>query len=300
MGRRHQLNATNSSCYTYHERKKDAAASGFGSEGMRLGKDSIKEFDCCSLTLQPCRYPVVTRDGWLYDKEAILKYLIEKKEDYRRKQKAYEAQTNREFKELHKNAEKDLEKQKEFFEKQEQNICSDRKSSASSSRPSSTSTSSSSKPLKDPKSLPFFWVPNLTPMADATKLKKPDKTIYCPMSGKPLKMKELIEVKLSETKAETDKEGKTKSLISRVDRYKCAVTNDILRNTTTLFVLKPTGDVVTKDCVEKIIRPDMVHPLTGAKLEKSDLIELARGGTGYSSSNEILMAKSYRPSLAIN
>ena len=58
--------------------------------------------------------------------------------------------------------------------------------------------------------------------------------------------------------------------------------------------------MVTKDCVEKIIKPDMVHPLTGAKLEKSDLIELARGGTGYSSSNEILMAKSYRPSLAIN
>ena len=48
-------------------------------------------------------------------------------------------------------------------------------------------------------------------------------------------------MKLSETKAETDKDGKTKSLISRVDRYKCAVTNDILRNTTTLFVLKPTG-----------------------------------------------------------
>ena len=61
-----------------------------------------------------------------------------------------------------------------------------------------------------------------------------------------------------------------------------------------------TGDVVTKDCVEKIIKPDMMHPLTGVKLEKSDLIELQRGGTGYSSSNEILTAKSYRPSLAIN
>ena len=154
------------------------------------------------------RNPVVTKDGWLYDKEAILKYFIEKKEDYRRKQKAYEAQTNREFKELHKNAEKDLEKQKEFFEKQEQvdhrsllfiflshpnslqhfqNICSDRKSSASGGAPlSSSSTSSSSKPV-----LPSYWVPNLTPAADATKLKKPDKTIYCPMSGKPLKMKDL-------------------------------------------------------------------------------------------------------------
>ena len=52
---RHGNNATNSSVYTYHERKKDAKASGYGSERLRLGKDAIKAFDCCSLTLQPCR-----------------------------------------------------------------------------------------------------------------------------------------------------------------------------------------------------------------------------------------------------
>jgi nitric oxide synthase-interacting protein len=120
MGRRHALNATNSSQYTYHERKKDAAASGWGSEHLRLHKDSIKGFDCCSLTLQPCRNPVVTADGWLYDKEAVIKYILDKKSDYRRKLKAYEAQSSREFKQLHKNAEKDLEKQKAHFEKREQ------------------------------------------------------------------------------------------------------------------------------------------------------------------------------------
>ena len=67
-----------------------------------------------------------------------------------------------------------------------QNICSERKSIASSGTSSSTSTASSSKPA-----LPSYWVPNLTPAADASKLKKPDKTIYCPMSGKPLKMKDM-------------------------------------------------------------------------------------------------------------
>ena len=36
------------------------ATSGYGSKTVRLGKDSIKEFDCCSLTLQPCRDPVLT------------------------------------------------------------------------------------------------------------------------------------------------------------------------------------------------------------------------------------------------
>ena len=50
----------------------------------------------------------------------MLKYILDKKEEYRKKLKAYEAQSAREFKELHKNAEKDLEKQKEHFEKREQ------------------------------------------------------------------------------------------------------------------------------------------------------------------------------------
>ncbi len=51
----HGKNATASSIYSYHERVKDAKQSGYGTLHERLGADSIKEFDCCSLTLQPCR-----------------------------------------------------------------------------------------------------------------------------------------------------------------------------------------------------------------------------------------------------
>ena len=57
---RHGRNATASTVYSHHERQKDARESGYGSDKVRLGKDSIKEFDCCSLTLQPCKQPVVT------------------------------------------------------------------------------------------------------------------------------------------------------------------------------------------------------------------------------------------------
>ncbi len=64
--------------------------------------------------------------------------------------------------------------------------------------------------------------------------------------------------------------------------------------------IRPTGDAVTADCVEKIIRKDMVHPLTGQKLEEGDIIPLQRGGTGYAAVNEQLKAKHYRPNLAIN
>ena len=39
---RHGRNATNAAVYTYHERQKDARASGYGTDKCRLGKDSLK------------------------------------------------------------------------------------------------------------------------------------------------------------------------------------------------------------------------------------------------------------------
>lgn len=57
---RHARNCTAGAVYTYNEKKRDAAESGYGTNQQRIGKDSIKSFDCCSLTLQPCRNPVIT------------------------------------------------------------------------------------------------------------------------------------------------------------------------------------------------------------------------------------------------
>jgi len=69
---RHSKNSTANAVYTYHEKHKDSSTGGYGTTQMRLSKDAIKEFDCCNLTLQPCRDPVITKDGYLFDKQAIL------------------------------------------------------------------------------------------------------------------------------------------------------------------------------------------------------------------------------------
>ena len=74
------------------------------------------------------------------------------------------------------------------------------------------------------------------------------------------------------------------------------MTHDVLNNATPVAVLKPTGDVVTMECVEKIIKKDMVHPLTGQTLKEKDIITLQRGGTGYAATNDQLKATKYRPS----
>lgn len=61
-----------------------------------------------------------------------------------------------------------------------------------------------------------------------------DATIYCPVSGKPLKVKDLIPVKFTPVE-----EGK-KSIFAKENRYMCAVTHDTLSNSVPCAVLRPT------------------------------------------------------------
>jgi len=162
----------------------------------------------------------------LFDKEAVLKYMIEKKQEYSRKLKEYERQKSKEERDQKEIEEAERSLAVEKFEKSEKNILHKNKS-AGSAGPSGPGTSAG---------LPSFWIPQLTPQAEKTKLVKPDKTVYCPMSGKPMKMKDLINVKFKEIRDGGDdmvvsSDGKTtkkRSLISKVERYVCAVTNDVL------------------------------------------------------------------------
>ncbi|TRY79872.1 hypothetical protein TCAL_06045 [Tigriopus californicus] len=293
---RHGRNATNSAVYSYHERHKDARSSGYGTDHMRLSKDAVKKFDCCSLTLQPCRTPVVTPQGWLYDKEVILQYIVDKRMEYQKKLRAFQAESQKDFQALFQSAQdqKNLERSK--FEHQQTSI----KSPSTGSTPSSSSSASSSSGVAKPV-MPSFWLPSRTPDSTGKPRtdgdqpnKRPDKTVLCPCSGRPLKVRDLIAVKFRESKPEADAPASEKAF----NGYQCAVTGDVLRDSVRCFVLKPTGDVVTAECVDNIIRKDMTHPLTGQVLVESDLIELQRGGTGFAAANDKLKAAKYRPSLA--
>ncbi|XP_050476535.1 nitric oxide synthase-interacting protein homolog [Bombus huntii] len=285
---RHARNCTAGAVYTYHEKRKDAAASGYGTNTQRVGKDSVKDFDCCCLTLQPCRNPVITKDGYLFDKEAILEYVLTKKKEYARKLKEYEKQKQQEEEQSNeKSANEELQKLQKFL-KGEKNIVS-RSQIAAKESGSSVSNMSNGKD----KMLPSFWIPSKTPEAKETTLQKPDKTIYCPLSGKPLKIKDLIPVKFTEVKDPDDK----KSLIVKQARYMCPITHDILSNSVPCAVIRTTGDVITMECVEKIIRKDWINPLDSTELTEADIIPLQRGGTGYSAVNDGLEGKHERPVL---
>uniref|UniRef100_UPI00358E9350 nitric oxide synthase-interacting protein isoform X2 n=1 Tax=Myxine glutinosa TaxID=7769 RepID=UPI00358E9350 len=237
---RHGRNCTAGAVYTYYEKKKDTTTSGYGTQRARLGKDSLKDFDCCSLSLQPCKDPVVTPDGYLFEKEAILECMVQQKCEIARQTKAYEKQKKEKASELKELAKAEHEsKIKSFLERENSIVSKPLNTFVSKNTADSTNAEAGSSRGKEEsklKDLPSFWVPSLTPAAKAAELKKPDKTVYCPMSGKPLRMKDLIPMHFTPI---NDRDSKT-ALITKSQRYVCAVTNDVLANSVPVAVLRPS------------------------------------------------------------
>ncbi|XP_005109012.1 nitric oxide synthase-interacting protein [Aplysia californica] len=290
---RHGRNCTAGTVYTYHERQKDTKASGYGSKSVRFGKDAIKEFDCCCLTLQPCKDPVITEDGHLYDKEAVLKNILHQKKEIARKLKEYEKQKNKTDKELQELAKAEQEAKASKFKQQESNPIGEKYLANQAAEQKGKMSSLSNVEEGRDKKLPSFWIPTLTPQAEATKIEKPDEKVRCPMSGKVLKFKDLIPVKFTPI---NDRDAKT-SVISKTNRYVCAVTNDVLGNSVPCAVLRPSGAVVTVECVDKIIRKEMLDPICGKKLAEKDIIPLQRGASGFTSAGVTLEAKKAGPTI---
>lgn len=102
-----------------------------------------------------------------------------------------------------------------------------------------------------------------------------------------VKVKDLFPIKFTPILNEEDKPSKR-------HRWMCAVSHDILTDAIPIAVIKPSGAVVTIEVVEKIIKKDMIDPMTGEKLNEEDIIPLKRGGTGFAATNEV-NAKKARP-----
>jgi len=292
---RHGKNATNGSVYTYHEKKKDQAASGYGSDKTRLGKDSVKGFDCCSITFQPTMHALISPQGYVFDKEALLKFIIDKKNTYKKLMKEYGNQKQNEVMETREFVEEEKEIERQKFEEREKNIVTKRFAAFKEKTEEGGSGSISNMTEEKKRQLPCYWMPSQCPQAKKSKLEKPDKTIYCPISRAPIKMKDFTEIKWTAVRDPDDK----RSLIAREERYQCAVTGDVFNNSSHCAVLKTTGHVVTVECVEKIIKKDWIHPLTGEKISEKEIIYVQRGATGYSAANAELLAEKHRPSMAV-
>ncbi len=237
---------------------------------------------------------MITPDGWIYEKEAILEYILHKKMENAKLLKKFAQQKDQKDKDLNELAEIEQKEKLEKFLKTEGKLVPSSTTSDKNEKTAASTSSVSNMKGEKGKQLPSFWIPSLVPESKtAAPMKKPNTTIYCPFSNKPISMKDLIDVKF---KLINDKEDK-RALIVKQDRYVCAVSNDVLGNNVPCVVLKTSGAVVTQEVVDKIIKKDMCDPINGKKMCDSDFIPIQRGGTGFAGSGVQLQAKKVGPAI---
>ena len=266
----------------YHERQ----ALGFGTMTERLGKETVKDFDHCALSLSPALDPVVTPEGVLYDREHILRCLLHQKKEIARQTKAWEAQAAKDKSVAELEAEAGRAEAIERFHRENQ-------MGGASARPADgevlldVDPASDDAPVPDAaerlkaaqldapetKTMNAFWLPSKTPAADPSALRKPSTETTCPTTSKRLRMKDLVDVKWTRApEEERNDEQKYK--------YMCPVTRKTFTNATQVLILRPSGDAVSEEAYKVVIAKDGAHD--GKRVK--GVIRLQKGGSGYAGS----------------
>lgn len=87
MPSKHSKNAATRGHYTYGEKHGHKSSS-----TQRFGTDSQLPFGYCCLSTNPALEPVITPSGHLYEREAILEYLLAKTKELKELERVYEEQ----------------------------------------------------------------------------------------------------------------------------------------------------------------------------------------------------------------
>ncbi|XP_071716918.1 E3 ubiquitin-protein ligase CSU1 [Rutidosis leptorrhynchoides] len=287
MPQRHSKNNNDLAFFTYDEKKK----LGYGTQKERLGKDSIKPFDTCSLCLKPFIDPLCCQKGHVFCKECIFECLLSQKKDIQRKQAAHTTQLKQE---------KDDETEKLTLQKareldafdqtnhgalpqySDKNIDMDRNGFHGAN--SVKTTSYEEEALRTMKA---FWLPSATPEA-AVKVNAPSTCTTCPEGNEKLRLKSLFPISFTE---DPNEEKKASALDKTYICPSCQVT---LTNTTSLVALSSCGHVFCKKCADKFMAVDKVCLVCNKGCKERNLINLEKGGTGFAGHGDNLEAKDFK------
>eukprot|EP00238_Polyblepharides_amylifera_P001217 CAMPEP_0196571466 /NCGR_PEP_ID=MMETSP1081-20130531/1644_1 /TAXON_ID=36882 /ORGANISM="Pyramimonas amylifera, Strain CCMP720" /LENGTH=295 /DNA_ID=CAMNT_0041888429 /DNA_START=147 /DNA_END=1034 /DNA_ORIENTATION=+ len=253
----------------------------FGTLNERIGKDSVKDFNACGLTLQIATDPVVTSEGVLFSKEAIFENLLKQKKSIQRQLTAWESQQSAEDAKADAQAVADKESALAAFHSQNHGagkwetvdmgpVVNEEGGGANNSYATDFERIQN-------KEMKAFWLPSKTPDAKVV-LAKPDTSTKCPVTGKKLRLKDLVDVKWTPA-------PKDSSCLSM-----CPSCKTCFYNATHIVVVKGTGDALCKECCAMVEKEGNFN---GKVVRKRDLIQLQRGGVGYSASGTQVEAKRF-------
>lgn len=288
---RHSKHSNDRQFYSAKER----ADAGFStSKKDILGTDCFLPFGHCGISLKAPKDPVATPEGHIFDREFILEYLLTKKLELQAAAKKFEDQEKR--KAQKDDREKQAEEMKEItdFEKLDQGLLSsDYRHKRALEKAAETCVGAvddgKQKRQKKGELLTFskddltkncFWATQQTKSAAPAQLKKVDTTVKCPLSGKKLRVKDLLPVKFEINSEKMMRHGGDRGFVC------CAVSKHPITHQKAVLI-KPSHIVVLDSVLKDMVYKDMVCPITGMKLKgKEDILQLVPGGTGFRAHNE--------------
>lgn len=155
---KHSKNSKDGAVFTYAERR----AMAHGSIRARLSASSLRAWDACALTLSPATTPVLTREGILYDRAALLSALLTQRARTLPTREASPPRSPR-------------------VEYTDEPAPAPQLESAKQTARASASS---------------FWVPGATPGCGVRKVDTPKKRARkcCPVTGHPIKMRDVIDL----------------------------------------------------------------------------------------------------------
>eukprot|EP01132_Coremiostelium_polycephalum_P001275 gene1275-1606_t len=317
---RHSKHSASGAKFSNYER----SLLSYGTKVERLGRDSLKNYDSCSICLNPLISPLSCLKGHLFCKECIYTSLLKQKKEIKIKEKEWELQQSKQKEQDQ--LKLDLEKENQLlkFEKDNVSILSnivdkDKNSNTTTTTSTSTTTTDENTVVDKELKLKSFWVPSLTPQSKNNLIEKPCPNTMCHEGNHPLKVKQLIQVKFSILSSNNNDSSSRKKINDDQDlpivngkeqlQYYCKICTKQFNNSSNLVLLKKCGHEKEKlKNNNNIINNETKNNESSGTCyicEKpfdydTDLIQLYKGGTGFAGRHgSELQAKKYTPTAII-
>merc|ERR1740130_781710 len=274
-----------------------------------LGSECFLPFGHCGLSLKAPKDAVASPDGHIFEREFILEYLLTKKLELQAAAKKFEDQEKKKARKVDNEKQEEKLRELEDFEKVDQGLLStdyrhkralDKAEQGVFGAPDDEKAKRQKKGAlimidKDEMTKSCFWATQQTQSAAPAEFKKVDTTVMCPMSGKKLRVKDLLPVKFEVYDQKMMQGGGGTGV------FCCAISKHPITHQKAVLI-KPSGVVVMESVLKDMVLKDMVCPITSTKLkgkstgkeiwQHEDILQLQAGGTGFRAHNET-EAKSY-------
>lgn len=323
MGR-HSKHQSTREFFTSGEREKAKAR--HGTISTRLGADSQTKFDECNLCHARLRDPVSTPSGALFCRSCIISNLVAQKEALQLQREAFMAQQAEREAAAAAKARSAASAGVAAFARVEtgapvavvsvapeaplSTLEMQRRIVAAATDVTSKMDMRDKAQVRAEVEKSSFWVPDAAPLAEDATLTTPDAHPRDPVSGAPLRLKELITVHFTPTPAHgpesetADAAGAAAPSADTADdgtvvtaRFMCPACMKPITHQRT-FLFKPCGHVVCDKCTAQFVMKDKTCYTCSTPLQKGDVIPLQQGGTSFAGGGGTqAVAKHYRPSL---